>query len=93
MTVYVSLAIVYEEQNRPEQAMAAYEHVLDLKPSNTTALLNLGILYRTAGRLQDAYRTLSAYIRYATRSSQTERIRHALRELKKLLNEPDEKLK
>ena len=56
------LGLMYEEQGRLDEAMAAYTKELDLYPDSVTARFNLGNLYFHLGNLEAAEREMRTLI-------------------------------
>lgn len=55
----VNMGLIYLQQDKPQQAKAAFEEALKRKPDNATALMQLGIMQREAFELEaarDSYR-------------------------------------
>ncbi|NOK18494.1 tetratricopeptide repeat protein [Corallococcus carmarthensis] len=49
-----NLGVIAEKQNRPVDARAAYEQVLALDPAHTPSVMNLGLMHRHEGQLDEA---------------------------------------
>ena len=65
LSIRVGLAQAYTADNRPADAIAQYTIVLGAEPTNATALLGRGDLYRAAGQLDVAAADYQALIAVA----------------------------
>ena len=63
MEAHNSLGVTLREQGNLEQAVAAYERALRLKPDHIEAHCNLGIVLKEQGRLDEAVASLDRALR------------------------------
>ncbi|NNB90985.1 tetratricopeptide repeat protein [Corallococcus exiguus] len=49
-----NLGVIADKQGRPADARVAYEQVLALNPAHTPSVMNLGLMHRHAGQLDEA---------------------------------------
>lgn len=61
---YMLLATLYQQQNRLEEAVAAYEDALLKEPRNARVHLVLGMLYERMGRVDEAVSSYEAVVQY-----------------------------
>jgi len=60
------LAKLLIDMNQIAKATALLEQTIELDPTNATAHYRLGMLYRQAGRAEDARREVDLYKKYKT---------------------------
>ncbi|HWU90160.1 MAG TPA: tetratricopeptide repeat protein, partial [Kofleriaceae bacterium] len=56
-SVYYVYGLVYDQTNRPEQAVKAYRTAVELNPSHASALVNLGVHQLKNSQYQEAQQT------------------------------------
>lgn len=66
--VYYVYGLVYEHTNRPEQAALAYKTAVDLNPSFTSALVNLGVFQLRNKQYGEAQATFEKLTRQMNRT-------------------------
>lgn len=62
--VYTFKALCYEEERKYEQAIAAYEKVVQYDMANSRAWSNLGLRYAGMGKMQEAFDAYSNAIKH-----------------------------
>jgi tetratricopeptide (TPR) repeat protein len=63
-TLYFNLGVVLEDQDRSEEAVAAYQQALQCDPSHRDSHHNLARLFEASGRMQHAIRHFNHYRRF-----------------------------
>lgn len=97
---YVIQAIIYEEMNKPEEAISAYEKAVNINPKHSSAYGRMGLIYKGIGKLTKAFEMFDkqievepnamAYINRGTLNRFFQKYKSALEDFKKALEyEPD----
>lgn len=63
-TVYMFKALCYADENKREQAIEAYQKVVQYDMANSRAWSNMGICYVSLGKMQEAFDSYSNAIRH-----------------------------
>jgi Tfp pilus assembly protein PilF len=75
----LGLAKTLISTNQPEKAMPLLEHAAQLEPFNATVHYHLSVLYRKAGRANDATRELAEFRRLRGMKRRLDRVYQAMR--------------
>lgn len=97
---YIIRAYIYEEMNKPEEAISAYEKAVEINPEHSSAYGHMGLIYKNTGKLTKALEMFDkqievapsalAYINRGTLNRFFQKYKSALEDFKNALEyEPD----
>jgi cytochrome c-type biogenesis protein CcmH/NrfG len=75
----LGLAKILISMNQPERAISLLEHAAQLEPFNATVHYHLSVLYRKAGRADDAHRELGEFRRLRGMKTRLDQVYQAMR--------------
>lgn len=75
----LGLAKTWISTNQPEKAIPLLEHAAQLEPFNATVHYHLSVLYRKAGRTEDAQRELAEFRRLKGMKTRLDQVYQAMR--------------
>ncbi|MGI8962245.1 MAG: tetratricopeptide repeat protein [Bryobacteraceae bacterium] len=88
----LGLAKTLISTNQPEKAISLLRHAAQLEPFNATIHYHLSVLYRKAGRTDDAHRELAEFRRLTEMKTRLDQVYQAMRLQPAVQEQPDQEV-